>query len=131
MFDNLSERLQEIIKKTSGNASLTEENMSEALREVRRALLEADVNLKVVKAFITSIKDRAEGESVLTSVSPTQQLIKIVHDELAALMGSESSDVNLKGSPAIVLVAGLNGSGKTTFSGNIYFNNIQSLNTKL
>lgn len=114
MFDNLSERLQEIIRKTSGNATLTEENMTDALREVRRALLEADVNLKVVKSFISTIKDRAEGESVLTSVSPAQQLIKIVHDELANLLGSEISPINLSGNPALIMMLGLQGSGKTT-----------------
>lgn len=116
MFDNLSERLQEIIRKTSGNDKLTEENMQDALREVRRALLEADVNLKVVKSFISTIKDRAAGESVLTSVSPTQQLIKIVHDELAALLGKENSPLDLTGNPALIMMLGLQGSGKTTSS---------------
>ncbi|MDD3237604.1 MAG: signal recognition particle protein [Candidatus Gastranaerophilales bacterium] len=116
MFDNLSERLQEIIRKTSGNDTLTEENMQDALREVRRALLEADVNLKVVKSFISTIKERAEGESVLTSVSPTQQLIKIVHDELANLLGKEQSTLNLEGNPALIMMLGLQGSGKTTSS---------------
>ncbi len=116
MFDNLSERLQEIIRKTSGNDKLTEENMSDALREVRRALLEADVNLKVVKSFISTIKERAEGESVLTSVSPSQQLIKIVHDELANLLGKSNTPLNLEGSPALIMMLGLQGSGKTTSS---------------
>lgn len=116
MFDNLSERLQEIIRKTSGNATLTEENMTDALREVRRALLEADVNLKVVKSFISKIKDRAEGESVLNSVSPAQQLIKIVHDELANLLGKENKPINLNGNPALIMMLGLQGSGKTTSS---------------
>jgi len=116
MFDNLSERLQEIIRKTSGNDKLTEENMSDALREVRRALLEADVNLKVVKSFISTIKERAEGESVITSVSPSQQLIKIVHDELANLLGKSNSPLNLEGSPALIMMLGLQGSGKTTSS---------------
>ena len=82
MFDNLSEKLQEIIRHTSGNDALTQENMQDALREIRRALLEADVNLRVVKAFISNIKDRAEGEHVLQGVNPAQQLVKIVHDEL-------------------------------------------------
>lgn len=116
MFDNLSEKLQEIIKKTSGNSSLTEENMSDALREVRRALLEADVNLKVVKSFITNIKDRAEGESVLTSVSPAQQLIKIVHDELANILGKENTPLNISEKPSLIMMLGLQGSGKTTSS---------------
>lgn len=116
MFDNLSEKLQDIIKKTSGNSTLTEENMSEALREVRRALLEADVNLKVVKSFITNIKERAEGEHVLTSVSPAQQLVKIVHDELANILGSENTPLDLSGTPALIMMLGLQGSGKTTSS---------------
>lgn len=116
MFDTLSEKLQEIIKKTSGNNTLTEENMSDALREVRRALLEADVNLKVVKSFITNIKDRAEGEHVLSSVSPAQQLIKLVHDELANILGNENTPLNLTGSPALIMMLGLQGSGKTTSS---------------
>lgn len=116
MFDNLSERLQEIIRKTSGNATLTEENMTDALREVRRALLEADVNLKVVKSFISTIKDKAEGEAVLTSVSPAQQLIKIIHDELANLLGKENAPINLSGNPALIMMLGLQGSGKTTSS---------------
>lgn len=116
MFDNLSEKLQEIIRKTSGNATLTEENMSDALREVRRALLEADVNLKVVKSFISTIKDKAEGEAVLTSVSPAQQLIKIIHHELANLLGKENTPINLSGSPSLIMMLGLQGSGKTTSS---------------
>lgn len=116
MFDNLSEKLQEIIRKTSGNSTLTEENMSDALREVRRALLEADVNLKVVKSFITNIKEKAEGEQVLTSVSPAQQLVKIVHDELANILGFENTPLELSGSPALIMMLGLQGSGKTTSS---------------
>lgn len=116
MFDSLSDKLQEIIKKTSGNSTLTEENMSDALREIRRALLEADVNLKVVKSFIVSIKERAEGEAVLTSVSPAQQLVKIVHDELTKILGNEKSALNLHSSPSVIMMLGLQGSGKTTSS---------------
>ena len=114
MFDTLSDKLQEIIKKTSGNAQLTQENMNDALREIRRSLLDADVNLKVVKAFITSIREKAEGESVLTSVSPAQQLIKIVSDELTEILGKNNLPVNLDGHPATIMMLGLQGSGKTT-----------------
>lgn len=116
MFDNLSDKLQEIIRKTSGNKELTQDNMQEALREIRRALLEADVNLRVVKAFISNIKDRAEGEEVLKGVDPAQQLVKIVHDELVALLGKETSPLNLTGHPSVIMMLGLQGSGKTTSS---------------
>ena len=116
MFDNLSDKLQEIIRKTSGNKELTQDNMQEALREIRRALLEADVNLRVVKAFISNIKDRAEGEDVLKGVDPAQQLVKIVHDELVALLGKETSPLNLTGHPSVIMMLGLQGSGKTTSS---------------
>ena len=116
MFDNLSDKLQEIIRKTSGNKELTQDNMQEALREIRRALLEADVNLRVVKAFLSNIKDRAEGEEVLKGVDPAQQLVKIVHDELVALLGKETSPLNLTGHPSVIMMLGLQGSGKTTSS---------------
>jgi len=116
MFDNLSDKLQEIIRKTSANGALTEDNMQEALREIRRALLEADVNLRVVKAFISKIKDKAEGEEVLKGVNPSQQLVKIVHDELVELLGRELSPLNLTGHPNIIMMLGLQGSGKTTSS---------------
>ena len=116
MFDNLSEKLQEIIRHTSGNDALTQENMQEAFREIRRALLEADVNLRVVKAFISNIKDRAEGEHVLQGVNPAQQLVKIVHDELVKLLGNELTPLNLGGHPSIIMMLGLQGSGKTTSS---------------
>ena len=106
MFDNLSDKLQEIIRKTSGNKELTQDNMQEALREIRRALLEADVNLRVVKAFISNIKDRAEGEEVLKGVDPAQQLVKIVHDELVALLGKETSPLNLTGHPSVIMMLG-------------------------
>ncbi len=114
MFDNLSDKLQEIIKKASGNASLTEENMQDALREVRRALLEADVSLKVVKIFMTSLKEKALGENVLKGVNPSQQLVKIVHDELVNILGNENSPLNLEGHPSVIMMLGLQGSGKTT-----------------
>lgn len=116
MFDSLSDKLQDIIAKTSGQSELTQENMQEALREIRRALLEADVNLRVVKSFISNIKDRAEGENVLRGVNPSQQLIKIVHDELVALLGKEVCPIDYSGHPNIVMMLGLQGSGKTTSS---------------
>lgn len=116
MFDSLSDRLQEIIRKTSQGGALTEDNMQDALREIRRALLEADVNLRVVKAFISSIKDKAEGEQILKGVNPSQQLVKIVHDELVEILGKENSPLNFNGHPNIIMMLGLQGSGKTTSS---------------
>ena len=116
MFDSLSDKLQEIIRKTSGTDTLTEENMSDALREIRRALLEADVNLRVVKAFVSSVRDRAEGEKVVQGVDPAQQLIKIVNDELVKLLGSKNEPLNLNGHPSVIMMLGLQGSGKTTSS---------------
>lgn len=116
MFDSLSDRLQDIIRKTSQGGALTEDNMQEALREIRRALLEADVNLRVVKAFISNIKDKAEGEEVLKGVNPSQQLVKIVHDELVDLLGKELSPLNFDGHPNMIMMLGLQGSGKTTSS---------------
>lgn len=115
MFDNLSEKLQDIISKTRGK-ELTQDNMQEALREIRRALLEADVNLRVVKSFISSIKDKAEGEKVLEGVNPSQQLIKIVHDELVNLLGKEQAPLDFSGNPNLIMMLGLQGSGKTTSS---------------
>jgi signal recognition particle subunit SRP54 len=119
MFDQLSERLQDTLASLSGNKQLTLENIDEALKEVRRALLEADVSLRVVKAFITRVKERAEGEGVLKSVTPSQQLVKIVHDELAALLGGENKPLNLDGKPTIIMMFGLQGSGKTTTCGKL------------
>lgn len=116
MFDSLSDRLQDIIAKTAGQKELTQDNMQEALREIRRALLEADVNLRVVKAFISNIKDKAEGENVLQGVNPSQQLVKIVHDELIALLGKEVSPLDFSGHPNLIMMLGLQGSGKTTSS---------------
>lgn len=114
MFDNLSEKLQDIIKKASGNTSLTEENISDVLREVRRALLDADVSLKVVKLFMTALKEKALGEEVLNGVNPSQQFIKIVHDELVSILGNENSPLVLDGHPSLIMMLGLQGSGKTT-----------------
>jgi len=115
MFDSLSEKLQSIISKARGQ-ELPADNMQEALREIRRALLEADVNLRVVKAFISSIKDKAEGEKVLQGVDPSQQLIKIVHDELVNLLGHEQKPLDFSGHPNLIMMLGLQGSGKTTSS---------------
>lgn len=115
MFDSLSEKLQNIIAKTHSK-ELTQDNMQDALREIRRALLEADVNLRVVKSFISSIKDKAEGENVLQGVNPSQQLVKIVHDELVEILGHESKPLNLSGHPSLIMMLGLQGSGKTTSS---------------
>ena len=115
MFDSLSEKLQNIIAKTHSQ-ELTQDNMQDALREIRRALLEADVNLRVVKSFISSIKDKAEGENVLQGVNPSQQLVKIVHDELVEILGHESKPLNLSGHPSLIMMLGLQGSGKTTSS---------------
>lgn len=114
MFDTLSERLQDFIKNTQGAKSLNEDNIQEALREVRRALLEADVSLKVVKSFISKIKDKATGEDVLKSLTPGQQLVKIVYDELTNLMGGENKPLSLEGKPNLIMMLGLQGSGKTT-----------------
>lgn len=114
MFETLAERLQNTIRDLSGKGKLTEENINDALREVRRALLEADVSLKVVKAFISTIKDKAVGEEVLKSITPGQQLVKIVHDELVNLLGGENVPISTEGKPNIIMLFGLQGSGKTT-----------------
>ncbi len=115
MFDSLSEKLQDIIGKTRSR-ELTPENMQEAIREIRRALLEADVNLRVVKAFISAIKDKAEGENIIEGVNPAQQLVKIVNDELIELLGKEAKPLDLSGNPSLIMMLGLQGSGKTTSS---------------
>ena len=122
MFENLSERLERSFKILKGEGKITEVNVAETLKEIRRALLDADVSYKVAKDFCSRVKDKAMGANVLTAVKPQQMMVKIVHDELAEFMGSEHSEINVKGSPAIVLVAGLNGSGKTTFSGKLALN---------
>src|SRR5574344_262770 len=116
MFESLSDRLQNIIANTSRQKELTDENMKDALREIRRALLEADVNLRVVKGFISSIKDRAIGENIIQGVNPSQQLVKIVHDELINLLGKDNSPLSTEGHPNIIMMLGLQGSGKTTSS---------------
>ena len=119
MFENLSERLEKSFKLLKGEGKITEINIAETLKDVRRALLDADVSYKVAKDFCDRVKAKAIGSNVLTAVKPQQMMIKIVHDELADFMGSQESGINVKGQPGIVLVAGLNGSGKTTFSGKL------------
>lgn len=119
MFENLQERLERSFKILKGEGKITEINVAETVKDIRKALLDADVSYKVAKEFCDRVKEKALGQNVLTAVKPQQMMVKIVHDELAEFMGSSSQDVNLKGSPAVVLVAGLNGSGKTTFSGKL------------
>lgn len=116
MFDNLSERLERSFKILKGEGKITEINIAETLKDVRRALLDADVNYKVAKTFTDTVKKKALGQNVLTSVKPSQMMVKIVHDELAELMGGQAAELNLKGHPSVVLMSGLQGSGKTTFS---------------
>lgn len=119
MFENLSERLERSFKLLKGEGKITEINVAETVKDIRRALLDADVSFKVAKEFCDRVKEKALGQDVLTAVRPQQMMVKIVHDELADFMGSNSQDINIKGTPAVVLVAGLNGSGKTTFSGKL------------
>ena len=119
MFENLSERLERSFKILKGEGKITEINVAETLKDVRRALLDADVNYKVAKNFTDTVKQKAMGQNVLTAVKPQQLMVKIVHDELASLMGGETTDMQLKGHPAIILMAGLNGAGKTTMSGKL------------
>ncbi len=119
MFENLSERLERSFKILKGEGKITEINVAETVKDIRKALLDADVSFKVAKEFCNTVKDKALGQNVLTAVKPQQMMVKIVRDEMAAFMGSAASEVNLKGNPAVVLVAGLNGSGKTTFSGKL------------
>ncbi len=119
MFENLSERLERSFKKLKGEGQITDINVAETLKDVRRALIEADVNYNVAKKFTDNVKEIALGRNVLTAVRPSEMMVKIVHDELAKLMGSEAVDLNLKGEPTIILMSGLQGSGKTTFSGKL------------
>ena len=122
MFENLTEKLERSFKILKGEGKITEINIADALKDIRRALLDADVSYRIAKQFCDDVKKKAIGQNVLTAVKPQQMIVKIVHDELAALMGSESYDINVKGNPGIVLVAGLNGSGKTTFSAKLALN---------
>jgi signal recognition particle subunit SRP54 len=119
MFENLSERLDRSMKLLKGEGKITEINVAETLKEVRRALLDADVNYKIAKTFTETVKEKALGQNVLIAVKPGQLMTKIVHDELIALMGGSNVDIVLKGSPAVILMAGLQGSGKTTMSGKL------------
>ena len=119
MFENLSERLERSFKILKGEGKITEINVAETLKDVRRALLDADVNYKVAKTFTDTVKQKALGQDVLTAIKPQLLMVKIVHDELALLMGGETTDMSLKGHPAIILMAGLNGAGKTTMSGKL------------
>jgi signal recognition particle subunit SRP54 len=119
MFENLSERLERSFKILKGEGKITEINVAETVKDIRKALLDADVSYKVAKDFCNQVKDKAIGTGVLTAVKPQQMMIKIMHDELTDFMGSSAQDINIKGNPGIVLVAGLNGSGKTTFSGKL------------
>ena len=119
MFENLGERLERSFKILKGEGKITEINVAETLKDVRKALLDADVNYKIAKQFTETVKEKALGQNVLTAVKPSQLMVKIVHDELALLMGGSSTDINLKGSPAVILMSGLQGSGKTTFTGKL------------
>ncbi|MEO7801155.1 MAG: signal recognition particle protein [Ginsengibacter sp.] len=119
MFESLSDKLDVAFKNLKGQAKITDINIATTLKEIRRALVDADVNYKIAKEFTDKIKDKALGEKVLTAVSPGQLMVKIVKDELTELMGKEESELDIKGNPAIILIAGLQGSGKTTFSGKL------------
>ena len=119
MFENLSERLDRSFKLLKGEGKITEINVAETLKDVRKALLDADVNYKVAKGFTDTVKAKALGQNVLTSVKPSQLMVKIVHDELTKLMGGDTAEIELKGRPAVILMSGLQGSGKTTFSGKL------------
>src|SRR5579863_10289810 len=119
MFENLSERLESAFKQIKGEGRITELNIAATVKDIRRALIDADVNYKIAKEFTDTIKEKALGQKVLTAVSPGQLMVKIVKDELAALMGGSESEFNAKGNPAVILIAGLQGSGKTTFSGKL------------
>ncbi len=119
MFDNLSERLERSFKILKGEGKITEINVAETLKDVRKALLDADVNYKVAKKFTDTVKEKALGQNVLTAVKPSQLMVKIVHDELTQLMGGETAEIHIDGKPAVILMSGLQGSGKTTFSGKL------------
>lgn len=119
MFENLSSKLERAFKSLSGQGKITELNVAETIKEIRKALIDADVNYKIAKTFTDTVKTKAMGANVLTSVSPGQQMVKIVSDELTELLGGQKIDINISGSPAIILIAGLQGSGKTTFSGKL------------
>ena len=119
MFENLTDKLERSFKILKGEGRITEINVAETLKEIRRALIDADVNYKVAKSFTDEVKQKALGQNVLTAVKPGQMMTKIVRDELAELMGGTATDIRLEGNPAVILIAGLQGSGKTTFSGKL------------
>ena len=119
MFENLSDKLDRAFKLLKGQGTITEVNVAETLKEVRKALLDADVNFKIAKTFTDTVKQKAMGMNVLNAIKPSEMMVKITHDELTALMGGQSQDINLKGTPTVILIAGLQGSGKTTFSGKL------------
>ncbi len=119
MFDNLSDKLEKALHNLKGHGKITEINVAETLKEVRRALLDADVNYKIAKDFTNNVKEKALGQQVLTTLQPGQLMVKIVKDELTQLMGGDAAGVNLSGNPTVILMSGLQGSGKTTFSGKL------------
>jgi signal recognition particle subunit SRP54 len=119
MFENLSDKLDRAFKLLKGQGTITEVNVAETLKEVRKALLDADVNYKIAKTFTDNVRQKAMGMDVLKAIKPSEMMVKITHDELTALMGGQSQDINLKGTPTVILIAGLQGSGKTTFSGKL------------
>lgn len=129
MFENLSEKLERSFKLLKGQGKITEINVAETLKDIRRALLDADVNFKTAKTFTETVKEKAMGQNVLTAVKPEQMMVKIVHDELTELMGGATTDINIKGAPAVILIAGLQGSGKTTFTGKLA-NHLKSKRSK-
>lgn len=119
-FESLSDRFQQILKKLKGQSKLTEANMDEMLKEIRVALLEADVNYKVVKEFVNDVKEKSLGQEVFKALSPSQMVVKIVHDELVELLGSDQSEIRYaKGKPTIIMLCGLQGAGKTTTAGKL------------
>src|ERR1700712_1415467 len=133
MFESLSERLESAFKQIKGEGRITELNIAATVKDIRRALIDADVNYKIAKEFTDTVREKAMGEKVLTAVSPGQLMVKIVKDELVNLMGGSESELNAKGNPAVILIAGLQGSGKTTFSGKLanYLKNKKGLSPLL
>ncbi|HBT08391.1 MAG TPA: signal recognition particle protein, partial [Leeuwenhoekiella sp.] len=119
MFDNLSDKLDKAMHVLKGHGQITEVNVAETLKEIRRALVDADVNYKIAKDFTNTVKEKALGQDVLTALKPGQLMTKLVKDELTELMGGEAEGINLSGNPSVILMSGLQGSGKTTFSGKL------------
>ena len=119
MFESLSDRLESAFKNLKGEGRITELNVAATVKEIRRALVDADVNYKIAKEFTDTVREKALGEKVLNAISPSQLMVKVVNDELVHLMGDTATELNAKGSPAVILIAGLQGSGKTTFSGKL------------